>query len=360
MAGTVAATRAPPSEFRPLIVEELHPHSPEERRKQKASAIARWGRGAATRFRRGPPLLEVIKRVGVGVYDDGFIHAGNLAYLALLALFPFLILAAAIARLVGRGTDTQLTVATILSRLPGDVRGVLAAPIEEVLNGRTGPLLWFGAVVGLWTTASFIETIRDILRRAYGVRYSASFWQYRLGSMAAILGAVILLLIAFGLTVLLSSAQHFVVERLPFSQGLGHQLGLYRIVPGLTLFATFYILFLALTPSRYRNLECRKWPGALFVTLWWMITVELLPPTIGLFGGYELTYGSLGGVMVVLLFFFVIGLGVVTGAELNAALADSGDAALVGEEYAGPHKDELTVEAPAPDEMVDQNIVIKK
>ena len=338
-------------------MEELHPHSPEERRKQKASLIARWGKGAVVRFRQGPPLLEVLKRVGIGVYDDGFIHAGNLAYLALLALFPFLILAAAIARLFGRGTDTQLTVATILSRLPGDVRGVLAAPIDEVLNGRTGPLLWFGAIVGLWTTASFVETIRDILRRAYGVRYSASFWQYRLGSMVAILVAVMLLLIAFGLTVLLSSAQHFVVARLPFSDGLGHQLGLYRIVPGLTLFATFYILFFALTPLRYRNLECRKWPGALFVTLWWLITVELLPPTIGLFGGYELTYGSLGGVMVVLLFFFVIGLGVVTGAELNAALADAGDTALKGEHYEGPHRDELTVEEPAPDEVVLEEVI---
>ena len=340
-------------------MEELHPHSPEERRKQQASAIARWGKDAVVRLRPVPPLLEVLKRVGVGVYDDGFIHAGNLAYLALLALFPFLILAAAVARLFGSGADTNLTVVTILSRLPGDVRGVLSAPIEEVLNGRTGPLLWFGAVVGLWTTASFVETIRDILRRAYGVRYSAGFWQYRLGSMAAILAAVMLLFIAFGLTVLLSSAQHFVVARLPFSDGLGQQLGLYRIIPGLTLFATFYILFLALTPSRYRNLECRKWPGALFVTVWWLVTVELLPPTIGLFGGYALTYGSLGGVMVVLLFFFVIGLGVVTGAELNAALADAGDTALKGELYEGPHRDELTVEEPAPDEMVRSDVIIK-
>ena len=244
-------------------MEEIHPHSPEERRKQKASAIARWGKDTVVRFRRGPPLLEVLKRVGIGVYDDGFIHAGNLAYLALLALFPFLILAAAIARLFGRGTDTPLTVATILSRLPGDVRGVLAAPIDEVLNGRTGPLLWFGAIVGLWTTASFVETIRDILRRAYGVRYSASFWQYRLGSMAAILAAVVLLLIAFGITVLLSSAQHFVVARLPFSDGLGHQLGLYRIIPGLTLFATFYILFLALTTKCCAELSSTVTPNAI-------------------------------------------------------------------------------------------------
>jgi membrane protein len=60
--------------------------------------------------------------------------------------------------------------------------------------------------------------------------------------------------------------------------------------------------------------------------------------------------------MVALLFFFVIGLGVVTGAELNAALADAGDTALEGEVYEGPHRDELAVEPPAEDEVVVQEV----
>ena len=43
----------------------------------------------------------------------------------------------------------------------------LREPVQEVLTVRTGTLLWLGAIVGLWTAASFVETIRDILRRAY-------------------------------------------------------------------------------------------------------------------------------------------------------------------------------------------------
>lgn len=330
-------------------MEEVHPLSPEERRKRLAQAHARWGDKLIKRLRRGPPPLVVLKRVAFGVYEDGFVHAGNIAYMSLVALFPFLICAAAIARLFG-GADGQFTVVNILARLPMQVREVLAAPIAEVLHGRSGNLLWFGAIVGLWTAASFIETIRDILRRAYGVRHSASFWTYRLGSMAVIVAAVILLLIAFGLTLFLTSAHQYVTARLPFSEGLAHRLGLFRIAPGVTLYVTFYILFLALTPSRYRKLSCRKWPGALLVTTWWLLTVELLPRAIGMFGGYALTYGSLAGVMVALVFFFVIGLGVVAGAELNAALADAGDVALKGEHYEGPHRDELSVTEPAADE----------
>ncbi len=295
--------------------------------------------------------MVVLKRVAIGVYEDGFVHAGNIAYMSLVALFPFLILAAAILKLFGSSEDTEFAVTNILARLPPEVREVLAMPIAEVLAGRSGALLWFGALVGLWTATSFIETIRDILRRAYGVKYSASFWQYRLGSMAGIVIAVIMLLIAFGLTVFLTSAHHYVVARLPFSEGLGLTLGLYRIAPGVTLFATFYVIFLTLTPSRYRKIHCRKWPGALLVTLWWLLTVEMLPKAIGLFGGYALTYGSLAGVMVALLFFFVIGLGVVAGAELNAALTDPGDVALAGEVYEGPHRHELAVEQPGEEEL---------
>jgi membrane protein len=296
---------------------------------------------------------EVTKRVVVGVYNDGFIHAGNLAYLAIVALFPFFIVAAAAAHLLGQSQDAQLTVANVLHRLPPDVARTLREPINEVLTARTGPLLWLGALVGLWTAASFVETIRDILRRAYGVKYCSPFWEYRLGSILLILGAVMLLMVAFAASVALSTLHHALVDWFPLAEDLGTTLGLYRLVPAATLFVTFYGLFFALTPARYRKRTCRKWPGALLITVWWLATVEILPSVLGLLGGYSLTYGSLAGVMISLIFFFVVGLGVVTGAELNAALAESGATALKGEVYSGPYTDQLEVEEPQPGEDVE-------
>ncbi|MEO6224570.1 MAG: YihY/virulence factor BrkB family protein [Sphingomicrobium sp.] len=310
--------------------------------------------GAEVVQRLKPKLTpwEVTKRVAVGVYNDGFIHAGNLAYLAIVALFPFFIVAAAVAHLLGQSQDAQLTVLNILRRLPPDVASTLREPIGEVLNLRTGPLLWFGALVGLWTATSFVETIRDILRRAYGVKFCAPFWEYRLGSILLILGAVLLLMIAFAASASLTLLRHAISQWFPFAFGLGDTLGLYRLVPAVTLFVTFYLVFVALTPARYRKRGCRKWPGAMFITLWWLATVEILPNVLGLLGGYSLTYGSLAGVMITLLFFFVVGLGVVIGAELNAALAESGPTALKGEIYTGPYTDQLEVEEPQPGEDV--------
>jgi membrane protein len=329
------------------------PLSPEERRKRLATMRAAFGTQVEEKLKPRLTPWEVVKRVAIGVYNDGFIHAGNLAYLAICALFPFFIVAAAVAHLLGQGQDAMLTVTNILRRLPPDVAATLREPINEVLTVRTGSLLWFGAVVGLWTATSFIETIRDILRRAFGVKYCAPFWEYRLGSILVILGAVLLLMIAFTLSAALTIAHHFIMEWFPLAQNIGSTLGLYRLVPAATLFFTFYALFYALTPARYRKPDCRKWPGPLFITAWWIGTVELLPPALDLFGGYTRTYGSLAGVMIALIFFFVVGLGVVIGAELNAALAESGATALKGEVYTGPYSDELEVEEPQPGEDVE-------
>ena len=334
-------------------MQDHSPLSPEERRKQLATMSAAFGRDVAEKLRHRVDPWEVVKRVAVGVYNDGFIHAGNLAYLALLALFPFFILAAAFANLLGQSESGRKTVVSVLAQLPPNVAEVLRAPVAEVLSARTGPLLWIGAIVGLWTVGSFIETIRDILRRAYGVKYCAPFWEYRLGSILLILGAVLLLMIAFAVSAALTIAHQLIIRWFPLAQDVASTLGLYRLVPAITLFCTFYGLFYALIPSRYRKQRCMKWPGALFITVWWLGTAELITPVLSLFGGYTRTYGSMAGVMIALIFFFVVGLGVVIGAELNAALAESSATALKGEVYTGPYTDELDVEEPQPGEDVE-------
>ena len=308
-------------------MQDISPESPEERRKREVRKKARFGKLRA-RWKPGQYPFEVLKRVAVGVYNDGFIHAGNLAYLSLLSIFPFVIVAAAVARLFGQTEEGLSAVSGLFQTMPPDVAQVLAKPVDDVLNARTGSLLWLGALVGLWTTGSFIETIRDIIRRAYGVSFSRPFWEYRLGSLGMIIASVLVAMLAFSLSVMLSGAQEIIVRVVPGAGKLASLLTLFRVLPGLMLYGALYLLFYTLTPKRYRSRSCPKWPGPLFVTLWWLGTTALLPVVLASLGGYDLTYGSLAGVIIALLFFFVIGLGVVIGAELNAALAEVPEEAL--------------------------------
>jgi membrane protein len=300
----------------------ISPKSPEERHK---TLVLEEARGIHHEEPESPPsrAWEVTKRVAVGVYNDGFIHAGNLAYLSLVSLFPFFIVSAAIARVFGQTEGGMQTVTALLQTMPPDVAQLLRKPINDVLTARSGTLLWVGAVVGLWTTGSFIETIRDIIRRAYGVTFSRPFWEYRLGSMAIIIGSVVIALSAFTLSIFLSGIQQFVVTIFPAAERVIDLFTLFQILPALMLFGSLYLVFVSLTPKRYRSSSCHKWPGALFTTLWWLATTALLPIFLADLGSYDLTYGSLAGVMIALIFFFVIGLGLVIGAHLNAALAET-------------------------------------
>ena len=277
--------------------------------------------------RTGKPIWArawiVTKRVIIGIFDNGFMYAGNLAYLALMTVFPFFILAAAIASIFGQSRETVRTVESFLYTLPPSVGEILRKPIADVLAARTGPLLILGAVVALWTVGSFVETIRDVFRRAYGVTLDKPFWRYRLGSMIVIVASVVLALLAFLIQGLLTIVEQFVYRLLPWAQGIAGWIGLSRLIPAVVMYAALYMLFMSVTPGKYRAKGCPRWPGALFTTIWWLSATALLPVVLGSLGGYDLTYGSLAGVIVTLLFFWIIGFGISIGAHLNAALAES-------------------------------------
>ncbi|MFA5988307.1 MAG: YihY/virulence factor BrkB family protein [Sphingomonas sp.] len=309
-------------------MQDASPQSPEERRRHPGRG-PRLSRHLAFMHPKSY-AREVLRRVVLGVASDGFIHAGNLAYLSLLTLFPFAIVAAAIARLFGRTEEGLRAVGSFLHAVPPGVANVLARPIADVLAARSGSLLWLGAIVGLWTTASFVETVRDILRRAYGVRLALPFWHYRLRSVALILVSLVLVLLAFSAQVMLVGVEQFILRVMPVATGAASLVSVTRLAPALALFGALYLVFFMLTPRPYGDGRYPKWPGALLTALWWLSVTALLPHILGRLTNYDLTYGSLAGVMITLIFFFLIGLGLVVGAQLNAALAESDDDALEG------------------------------
>jgi membrane protein len=304
------------------------PTSPEARREIAARTKSlRKQTGIWSRAQRqvgpGTRTFAITKRVLMGAYFDGFIHAGNLAYLSLIALFPFFITATAVMSAFGSTQEGTHALEVVLGVMPPNVARTLDGPIRDVLSARTGPLLWLGGLVGLWTVGSLIETIRDILRRAYGTQARKSFFHYRLYSILIIVGAVLLMLLSFSLQVVTVAVEQFITRLLPPEFASLGSIAMSRGISAAGLFLALYLLFYSLTPQQYRSREYPKWPGALLTTLWWLAVTLALPPLLAGLLSYDRTYGSLAGVMVVLFFFYLIGLGVVIGAELNAALAET-------------------------------------
>lgn len=266
---------------------------------------------------------QVVKRTAVGTFNDGFIHAGNLAYLAMFSIFPFFILGAALFSLVGEESERAAAINAVLFALPPVVGNVIEPVARDVVSARSGWFLWIGAAVALWTVGSLIETIRDILRRSYGTKMTEAFWKYRLFSAGIIMGAVVLLMISLISQVVIGAASQVIDAYFPALSDVVTTLRITRLVPVAGLYLSLYLLFYTLTPKRYRSKRYPKWPGVLLTTLWWVLVTSALPPLLRSFFSYDLTYGSLAGIMVTLFFFYLVGLGVVIGAELNAALAET-------------------------------------
>jgi len=305
--------RNPPSEL-----------SPEARRQDKERP-GPSGKRASENLVDESPLRRafiIIERTAVGVYHDGFTFAGNFAYMSLLAVFSFFIVAAAIVGGFGQTAVGTEFVEAFLVTVPPSVAGALHDPIRDAMAARTGPLLWFSAIVGLWTTTSLIETIREILHRAYGVQAQRAFWEYRLTSIMLILLSVFFAMLALSAQFVVAGISGFLGTFFPAIERGVLWLSLSNAIPFLILFATLYLLFRLLTPRQYRPRQYPKWPGAVFISGWWLLITGLLPVFLKYAANYQLTYGSLAGVIITLIFFYLVGLGMVIGAEINAALAE--------------------------------------
>jgi membrane protein len=263
----------------------------------------------------------IIVEVAGNVLEHGGVVAGNFAYLALLTIFPFFIVAAALGGVFGRSEYGQQAVNAFLAAVPPSTAAVIATPMEAAMTARTGPLLWLAVFVGLWTTGSLIETIRSLIRSAYGATSDKPFWRYRLGSAALIIIAVIATMLALSMQVVLVGAAEVIAASFRFPQDALSLVTFSQVFTFLVLLGMLYLVFGMLTPTIYRRARHPIWPGPLFISIWWMVSLSVLPFFLSNFANYDLTYGSLAGVMVTLIFFFLIGLAMVIGAELNAAIA---------------------------------------
>ena len=170
--------------------------------------------------------------------------------MAILSLFPFFITGAAIFSAIGEESERAATINAVLLALPPVVANVIEPVARDVVEARSGWLLWVGGAVGLWTVGSLIETIRDILRRAYGTQATLGILALspavgrgdrRVGDAAA--GQP-------GRQILIT-AQEVIDAYLP-ALDLIISLALSRVVPGLGLFLSLFLLFYSLTPGIYQ------------------------------------------------------------------------------------------------------------
>ncbi len=252
--------------------------------------------------------------------DDGWAIASHIALSTLMAVFPFLILLAALAGLIGSTELADQAARLLFEAWPREVADPIAVEIHNVLTTPRGGLLTLGAVLSVYFASSGVESLRIGLNRAYGVKELRPWWMLRLESIGyVLLGAAALLALAF-LVVLEPLVFAALVRRLPWLAASERQLTIWRF--GLTtavLVAALVVAHKWLPCGRRRLVHIA--PGVVTTLVLWLAGGALFGRYLAAFARtYVSTYAGLASAMIALVFLYWSASFFIYGAELNAAL----------------------------------------
>ncbi len=286
--------------------------------------------------RRGKGLWRLLRVAAQTVWEavnnlvlhEGLELSGYMSFMAILAIFPFLIFVVAIAGFIGQAEGAGKFIRLGLGLLPPEVADVLMPSIVNIITHPRGDLLTFGILFSIWSASSGVEALRLLLNRCYAVREHRSVYFLRLQSVLfVILGALVIVVIS--LTIVLAPAIQRLLRDLHFGI-LADPRAWFRLRYGVAV-PTMMLALIVL----HVFLPCRKprlseiWPGTLITALLWLAGAAAFSVYVDNFGSYNVTYGSLGGIVLSLLFFYIAGIFIGFGAEMNASIMRRREAAHV-------------------------------
>jgi len=262
---------------------------------------------------------ELLKRtLSETVSDNCLGLAAQLAYYLFLSVFPALLVLVALATVFPPNVLDQ-TVTWFGSFTPPDVMQIVTRQMQLIAHsGHTG-LLTFGVLGALWSSSSAMTATVDTLNRAYGIREARPWWKIQ--SLAILLTIVlsVFVLVAFTLVVVGPELAESIARR----HGLGPafewawKIGQWPLVFLLISEACALVYYLAPDAEQ-------RWawilPGAHLATALWLLISIGFRFYVTHFGRFNQMYGAIGGVMVMLLWFYLSGLALLVGAEFNSEI----------------------------------------
>ncbi len=274
----------------------------------------------------GLSAKDLAKRVWKEIQeDDVFGRAAQLSYYFLLALFPLLIfLTSVIGLLLGAETDLSQYLFNYLAQvMPPAAFQLIDSTMREVSSASSGNKVSFGILAALWAASNGMGAITEALNVAYDVEESRAWWKQRL--IATTLTIALSVLIISALVLVLAGGKIANIISTKFALGnlflLAWKILQWPIVLGAMLFAFALIYYLA------PDVREKKWiwitPGALLGVLLWLLVSFGFRLYLHFFDSYSHTYGSLGAVIILMLWLYLTGAAVLIGGELNAVIENA-------------------------------------
>jgi membrane protein len=271
-------------------------------------------------FRVPLSWTELAKRTAREMLADDCLNlAAQLAYYFFLALFPALLFLVAVISFIPI-TGLMDTITTTLSRVaPSEVITIIQDQILKIAHEKNGGLLTLGMLGTIWSTSSGVNAIIDTLNKAYDIQEARPWWKVKLVALGLTVALAVFIVVSFALVI----AGPTLAEKLAASMHLGPafewtwKILQWPVVFVLVSVAIAMIYFFAPDAEQ-------EWvwitPGSILATALWLLISLGFKLYVTKFGSYNATYGAIGGVIVLMLWFYVSALAVLAGAELNAEI----------------------------------------
>jgi len=254
--------------------------------------------------------------------DDVFGGAAKLAYYFLLALFPLLIfLTSAIGLIVGSGTGMRHALFGYLARvMPSSAFQLIDETMREVSQASGAGKLSIGLLLALWAASNGMGAITQALNTAYDVEETRPWWKQRV--VAVVLTTALSLVIVIALGIVFGGGK--AADYLAASYGFGAAFTVSWKILQWPIALAFMLLAFALIYYFAPDVRDQDWkwitPGAAIGVVLWLLASFAFKGYLHFFDSYSKTYGSLGAVIVLMLWLYVTGLAVLIGGEVNSEI----------------------------------------
>jgi len=263
---------------------------------------------------------ELLKRTVKEASDDDCLGlAAQLSYYFFLALFPAVLFVLALASFFPLTNFIDDSVRILRPIAPAEVLGFLEEQLRRVSNADSGGILTIGILGAIWSSSAAVVAIIGSLNRAYDIEEGRPWWKVRVTAIGLTLALALLILTSFSLIV----AGPTVAEYLASTFGLGAAFEwTWKIVQwplAFFLVSTGIGLVYYFAPDAEQDWVWIT-PGAVAATLLWVVVSLAFKFYAANFSDYNATYGAVGGVIILLLWFYLSSLAILVGAELNAEI----------------------------------------
>ncbi|WP_336785817.1 YihY/virulence factor BrkB family protein [Paenibacillus sp. MMO-177] len=270
-------------------------------------------------MKRVSTIIPFFKNVYSRFRDDDVPALGaQLTYYFILSFFPFLIFVVSLMSFVQLSGDS---VALELIRLmPEQTKEAIQGILQEVTNNSRGTLLSIGMITTLWSASNGVNAVIKGINKAYDVEENRPFWKLRAISLAATVLLALTILLAIVLLIFGEVIGEFLFDW--FDSPVGFELiwGILKYVVPISFMIVVFSLLYWIVPNRKIRFKTAV-PGALFATFGWIASSLLFQFYINNFGNYSKTYGSIGGIIILLIWLYISSNIIILGGEVNAALA---------------------------------------